>query len=324
MSRFVSHFFVSKIFFGQKVFGRILCLSLLLGLMPSHATCAEDPQNILFYGNSFTLGAGSLRDVPTLVRRIANVAGRTTSNFVNAAVAGKDFAFHERRNFRVIDRRLPEAENWDYVVMQNFSTAPTRLGDLSLHRSQAVSLYQKVADRSPDVTPVLFETWARAPGHSFYEPPAPDFPGGPAEMQQELRDGYLLAASDIDAATSPGKTRIAPVGDAWESLDWKVDSESLHGEDLYHAANPGTLLAALTIYATIYQDNTADLDLTTVLRELRLPTSYGPILADAADHAVFGVPEPSTLVLLAFASGGLLIGPRRTRVGRCSKPNRSI
>ena len=290
----------------------VLALFLVFGLMAAPSSRAEDPQNILFYGNSFTLGSGSTMNVPEMMQGIILAAGRTSPSLINAAVSGKDFTFHLTRNLRVIDRRISESENWDFVVMQNFSTAPTRLGDVDQHRTDSVSLYQKVAERSPEVTPVLFETWARAPDHDFYHPATLKFPGGPAQMQQEVRNGYRLAAEDIDAASNPGTARIAPVGDAWENRNWVIENQNLHGNDLYHAANPGTLLAALTIYATIYQDDTADIDLSDLLSELNLPASYGPTLAAAADHAVFGVPEPSTFVMLMLACGGLLLSTQRT------------
>ena len=306
---------MSSSFFGYPL--RVLCLSFVFAQLATPSLQAEDPLNVLFYGNSFTLGSGSSRSVPHLFRSIALAAGHSRPRATDGAVSGKNFAFHLARNFHVINTGLPAAEDWDFVVMQNFSTAPTRLGDLNRHRSDSVRLYQKVADRSPDVTPVLFETWARAPGHAFYDPATLEFPGGPAQMQQELREGYRLAAMDIDTAAGPDTTRIAPIGDAWEDLDWRVRGAPLHFTDLYHAANPGTLLTALTIYATIYQDDTADIDLTDILADLRLRPSYGSILTKAADHAVFGVPEPSAVVLLLFASLLLLAAGRRNGVCRC-------
>ena len=291
---------------------KALCLSLVFALLGAATLQAEASENILFYGNSFTRGAGSSSSVPDLVQSIAIAAGRASPNVVNAAVGGKDFTFHITRNFPIINNGIPTTEHWDFVVMQNFSTAPTVLGDLSQHRSDSVSLYQKVADRSPGVTPVLFETWARAPGHDFYDPPLPKFPGGAAEMQQELREGYFFAAEDIDAAAGPGTARIAPVGDAWESLDWMIGTNKLHSTDLYHAANPGTLLAALTIYGTIYQDDTVDIDLGSILEELNLPAIYGPRLASAADQTVVRAPEPSTCLLLLLACGGNLCCVQKT------------
>ncbi len=296
---------------------RVFCFLLMFALTAVPSLQAEDPLAVLFYGNSFTIGSGASRSVPRLFRSIAVAAGHPRPRATNGAKSGKDFSFHLARNFQIINTGLPVADDWDFVVMQNFSTAPTRLGDQAKHRSDSVRMYQKVADRSPDVTPVLFETWARAPGHEFYDPTTLQFPGGPAQMQQELRDGYRLAALDIDTAAGPGTARIAPVGDAWEDLDWKVGADPLHFTDLYHATNSGTLLAALTIYATIYQDDTADIDLTDILTNLNIQPSYGSILAKAADHAVFGVPEPSAVVLLLFASLLVLAAGRRNGVCRC-------
>ncbi len=297
---------------------RVLYLLIAFTLLSSTLR-AEEPSNILFFGNSFTNGAFSSQSVPDIFQSIAIAAGRPMPNLVNAAVNGKDFTWHLENNLPIIDSGLLAEEKWYYVVMQNLSIAPTRIGDVNQHRADSVSLYQEVANHSPQVTPVLFETWARAPGHEFYsddfEGPA-EFPGGSVQMQQELREGYHLAAMDIDTAAGSGTVRIAPVGDTWESMDWRVNSRPLHASDRYHAANSGTLLAALTIYATIFEDDTADIDMSGVLAGLRLPAGYGPLFTAATDQTVFGVPEPTSFVLLAL--GTLLAFRQRSSAFRRS------
>lgn len=257
-------------------------------------------QNILFYGNSFTLGQGSTDSVPNLVRDIATAAGQTTPTVVNAAVSGQDFAWHLANNTAVISNGLPMGQQWDFAVLQNFSTAPTHLGNLAQHRSNSVSLYQEIANHSPAYTPVLYETWARAPGHSFYTGGSPAFPGGPAEMQAELRNGYQLAAQDIDAAAGSSVVRVAEVGDRWEETNWN----NLHADDLYHAQNRGTLLASLEIYSTIYQAPTNGIDLSSVLGGLGLTTYEGQYLTSIVDGLVPpDPPDPPTQVTLKFDFG---------------------
>ena len=273
--------------------------ALLLAITPAQAGL-----NILFYGNSFTLGSGSSRSVNALVDDIAVAAGQENPFTYSGAVAGMDLAYHLANNTGIISNAIAPGDTWDYVVLQDYSTRPTHIGSLSGHRADFVSMYQTVAAHSPDVEVIGFETWARAPGHSIYAGTSPSFPGGPAQMQGELRDGYALSTMDVNFLAGPGTSRVAPVGDAWESTGWN----NLHSTDLYHANNRGTLLAALVIYGTIYQDDVSDIDLTGVLASLNMPGPYGDYLAGIADQYI--VPEPTSGVLL-LAGGALALRRRR-------------
>ncbi|QDS98840.1 hypothetical protein [Adhaeretor mobilis] len=256
--------------------------------------------NILFYGNSFTNGLGSTESVPNLVRDIATAAGHTTPTVVNAANNGSSFTWHLANNAGVISSGLPISEQWDFAVLQNFSTTPTHLGNVAQHRADSVSLYQQIAAHSPSHTPVLYETWARAPGHNYYTSGVPDFPGGPSEMQAELRNGYLLAAQDIDVSTGGRIARIAEVGSRWEDANW----DNLHSDDLYHAQNRGTLLASLEIYSTIYQQQTSGIDLSSVLGELGLSLYEGQFLTSITDGLIPpDPPAPPDQVTLKFDFG---------------------
>ena len=272
----------------------LIALLVAAALSSPMARAQAAPQTILFYGNSFTNGSGG---VPFIVRGIAAAAGRPTPNVENAAVDGQTLGYHRTSNTAVIANPLDFAEpagfKWDAVVMQGYSTESTHIGDVAKFRADAVGLYNNVKAHSPAVRPVLFETWARSPGHSFY--PA-TFPNA-AAMQAEVRTAYAQARGDVAAAVPPGTpARVAPVGDAFENAGWS----NLYASDLYHANNRGSLLAALVLYSTLYQDDTADIDLAPVLQSLGLPASAGPELAAVAD-ATTSVPEPTALALLALS-----------------------
>jgi len=224
----------------------------------------ENPKTILFFGNSFTLGIGSTEaqnagGVPGVVQALAAAAGHAAPHVENAAVSGQTLTWHLANNLAVIvspqDFTPDPGFQWDVVVIQDFSTRPTHIGNLPLFRSDVVDIYAAVRAHSPDAAPVLYETWARGPGHSYYTGTDPEFPGGPAQMQQELRDGYAFARADVDAAFGPGTATVAPVGDAWENTGWN----NLHAGDIYHANSRGTYLAALVIFGTIYRERTAGL-----------------------------------------------------------------
>ena len=247
--------------------------------------------NILYYGNSFTNGLGSTKSVPTVVSEIAVAAGNPAPYTINAAVNGQNFSWHLTYNLSPITTAIAPGNHWDYAVLQDYSTAPTHIGNVALHRSNAVALRNAVASHSPDVTAVMFETWARGPGHSFY----PGTFASPEAMQQEVRDGYTLSTGDINAAAGPGSAVYAPIGDAWENANW----DRLHAGDIYHAQNRGTFLTALILYGKIYDDpTTSDIDLSGVLSGLGLNADDGNQLTAVADATL--IPEPASIGLMAM------------------------
>jgi len=286
---------------------RRLAWPLLLALFGALLLPARAPAEglkILYYGNSFLQNYGYPRTVPQLVSDIAVAAGHELPSYVDASADGVGLEVHYAYNLDVISTGLPPDQQWDRVVLQGYSIAPTHVGDLALHRSSAVGLYQAVSSHSAGVIPVLFETWARGPGNPAY----PDvFPGGPAQMQQELRDGYALTAQDIDAAAGAPITRIAPVGDMFEQSDFSAD---LYDEEFYHVSARGALLTSLVLYSAIYNDLTlGDINLGPIL------VSMGLTPEEAEFPGITFVPEPSAIVLaiLGLAAFGVSRLPRRGR-----------
>lgn len=280
--------------------------STLLSLLLASSSSAA-PLNILYFGNSFMNGGSA--NIPSLVSEIAVAAGHEAPFFVDTSVEGFNFNFHLLANTGVIGSSLGPGDKWDAVVMQNYSTEPTHLGSVAQHRSTAVQLYQAVAAHSPSVVPVLFETWARGPGHEFYTGPTPDFPGGPFEMQAELLNAYHLAADDIDLAAGAPIARVAEVGTAFSNTGF---DPNLYESFMYHAEHPGILLAALVTYSSIYNDPTIDdIDLGGILASLGLSPEEGAYLSNAA--TLVTVPEPSSLVLLITAVAGLTLWRWRSR-----------
>ncbi len=280
------------------------------------ATAAAQPKNVLFYGNSFTLGFGSTRSVNAVFRDIAIAAGHPAPLAQSAAASGQSLHWHLNNNTNSIFTLIPPSQDWDFIVMQEHSTKLTKVFDgspafpTSLEESKldVVGLYNLATTRSANVVPVLFETWARGPGHAFYTGSTPAY-SGPAAMQADIRAGYDLLKEAIDTSAGTNLAKIAPVGDAWENANFT----QLHAPDLWHAQNRGTLLAALTIYGTIYDDpTTSDIDLSSVLASLGLSPADGAFLTAAADATL--VPEPHTLVLFGTTClGWSLLGRRHSR-----------
>lgn len=241
---------------------RWLCRAALsIAAVTCVSALAESPKNLLFYGNSFTLGVGSTEaesfgGVPEVVKQLAIAAGYPAPRVENAAVSGQSFAWHLANNTAVISDPADFGEvpdfQWDMVVMQEYSTNPTHIGDPNGFRTDAITLLGTVRAHSPGVRGVLFETWARGPGHDYYTEPFALFPGGPAQMQQEVRDNYELARQDLVATYGPNSAIVASVGDTWESTGW----DALHSTDIYHANTRGTYLTGLVIFGNVYGERT--------------------------------------------------------------------
>lgn len=261
---------------------------------------AEDPKDILWYGNSFTNATccGSTRSVPNIFRDIAVAAGRPAPVNRNAAVDGQTLQYHLTNNTSVITTGIAAGNQWEHVVLQDFSTWPTHIGNLPQHLSSSLALYQKVALHSPNVVPIMYETWARGYGNAFYVGVNPSFPGGPMQMQQELRDGYQLSTANINTSVGSALAKVAPAGDAWKLANFPAN---FYGDGTYHASNRGSLLNALVLYGTIYGDpTTSDINLSSLLTTLNLSTADGVLLTGLADRVL--VPEPTAAALLGLGS----------------------
>lgn len=272
---------------------------------------AEDVKDILWYGNSFTNATccGSSRSVPNIVMDIAVAAGHPAPRNVNASVDGQTMQWHLTNNTARITNGIAAGENWENVVLQDYSTWPTHIGNLAQHLSSTLSMYQLVNTRSPGVVPIMYETWARGPGHSVYLGTTPNFPGGPAQMQQELRDGYHLSTNNINNFVGANVAKYAPAGDAWQNAGFPL---TLYASDIYHGQNRGSLLNALILYGTIYGDTTtSDIPLSSILTTLSISAADGAWLTGIADQTLAAVPEPTAALLIAI--GMFIIGGVRRR-----------
>jgi len=227
----------------------------------------------------------------------------------NAAVDGQTLQYHLTNPTQLgrITTGITAGEKWEFVVLQDYSTWPTHIGNLSQHLSSSLGLYQAVAAHSPDAKAIMYETWARGYGNSFY----PGSFANPAQMQQELRNGYHMSTDNINATAGKLAAKFAPAGDAWELANWPAN---FYGDGSYHASNRGSLLNAMVLYGTMYNDSTiSDINLSSILTPLSLSAADGVLLASLAETVLAPVPEPATgtLVMLTLVS---LTFTRRNRI----------
>lgn len=275
---------------------------LVCATIAAQVSSGQDPKDVLFYGNSFTNATccGSTVSVPNMFRAVAVAAGQPTPRIVNASADGQTLQWHlsSASQMQRITTGIAAGEKWEHVVLQDYSTWPTHIGNLPQHISSSLGIYQAVAAHSPSVVPIMYETWARGYGNSFYTGGAPSFPGGPTQMQQELRDGYQQSTANINSVVGSPVAKLAPAGDAWELANFPAN---FYGDGSYHASNRGSLLNALVLYGTVYDDpTTSDINLATVLAPLGLTAADGVYLTSLADAVLApAVPEPASLLLLS-------------------------
>lgn len=226
-------------------------LSLRLGLTYVVICCgltAQRPLNLLFYGNSYSLDNAT---VPAMVRAIATQAGHPTPRIVPRLFGGTNLAYHRNDPAQVaaIANSLPAGETWDFVVIQGLSVEPTvNQGNPAAFRANAVGIVGNVRAHSPSARAILYQTWARGPGHAFYPAAFPEV----WAMHTEVRDNYAAAASDIDQAFGPGTARVARAGNGVAMMGY---NPAYYHPDLSHPGKPMTILAAMTIYAAIWQSS---------------------------------------------------------------------
>jgi hypothetical protein len=274
--------------------------------------------NILWYGNSFV----NTIQLPTVFQEVAVAGGKTQPYVANAAVDSMTLQWHITNNEGPITADLPAGKTWDYVVEQEYSTRPTNISpssfpSLNPNPAQFISDAKtldndvKTKSSSPNVKPILMETWSRSLSNTdlpnWY--PSPTYPTQIAratEMQTELHNYYNQAQANIGAVA-----QVAPVGDAFEADGW---SDTLYQSDFYHEDNEGGLLAALVLYQTVYGANSTLISYSAMNGQLPGGlAAYGIGSTSAWSQfttlAESVVPEPSSMVLLG--AGALLSLARR-------------
>lgn len=295
--------------------------SVLLALVgaASSVSAAAPALNVLFYGNSFV----NTINLPSIFSSVAVAGGQTAPSYVNAAVDGQTLQYHYTSNTAPISSN-PQSGKWDYVILQEYSTRPIDATNApnygpSLFLQYAPLLYNTVKANSPNVKPVMYETWARQAGnsdlHTWY-PSQPvvgtsnQYMAAANQMQSELHKYYY------QQRTAFGNCDLAPVGDAFQALSF---DSTLYQGDLYHESAKGGLMAAMLIYSQIYNAPVSTIPYATMNSNLSGGLAAYGISSSAAwtsftataDAQTALVPEPTAMVLLGLGSFGILARRRR-------------
>ena len=204
---------------------------------------AEDPQRVLFIGNSYT----GVNKLPEVFLEVVKSSGRPAPVVKSSTPGGRTLKQHLGIAGSM---RLVDEGSWDVVVLQGQSQEPAIAEKDEAVRKEflesAAELCRRVRAKSPKAKICFYETWAR---HAEYWKAAnkgPDVGINPKEMQARLRKWYGVVAKE-NAAT------LVPCGDAWELNYASSAPVRLHTSDHSHPEFVGTYLNALIFFGKIYE-----------------------------------------------------------------------
>lgn len=178
----------------------------------------------LFIGNSLTAS----NDLPGMVATLAQAAGST---FEYRALLRPNFSLqdHWAQDAEEVIRELGA----DVVILQQ---GPSSVGDNPLHLRTWTEAYAPVV-REAGGEPALLMVWPERTRMEAFD---------------AVHDSYAGAADAVNGI-------FLPAGDAWREV-WALDPDvSLYGVDGFHPSRDGSLVAALTVFAILYDEDVRDL-----------------------------------------------------------------
>ena len=185
---------------------------------------------VLFVGNSYVY----FNNLPEILTKLAEVGLQRRIETRMIAPGGWRLKDHWEKGEAL--KALHESK-WDYVVLQDQSTlgvnyyleGKPRITTDEIFRPYAIKWAAEI--RKAGGSPVFYLTWARR---------------ATPEDQAALNYAYMRSARDSGSL-------VAPVGPAWSRLRQRQPAIELFAGDGSHPSPTGSYLAALTLYATLFQ-----------------------------------------------------------------------
>lgn len=208
---------------------------IILSLIISSTSMAQDSAKVLFLGNSYTYG----NDLPTMLSQLATSLGDNIMKD-QSTPGGMTFSGHagSATTYQKIN-----SNDWDFVVLQAQSQEPSfpesQVNEQTL--TYAMQIADSVYANSVCSQVLYFMTWGRENGDAQWEPIS-TFDG----MNARLRSAYLRFADSTDAS-------VSPVGSAWKYVRDNHPTIQLYTGDGSHPNVNGSYLAACTFYASIFR-----------------------------------------------------------------------
>ena len=185
---------------------------------PSELRIANAELRVLFVGNSLTY----TNDLPGMVAALARLEGRS---FAAGSIAYPNVSLEDhaaRGTLDVIRRERP-----DVVVMQQ---GPSSLAESRIDLVDWTRQFDAVIRESGGRTALLM-VWPPTDRIAFFD---------------DVRESYRAAADAIGGM-------FIPAGESWRAI-WRRDaSVPLYGADGFHPSALGTLAAALTVHAVLFE-----------------------------------------------------------------------
>ena len=252
---------------GHLIPRHVLALFVALGIS-AIAGCSNETtkplppgDGILFIGNSLTY----YNDMPEMVQSLADSTG-VPANVHMVAFSNVALIDHWREGTA---RSSIAKGGWRYVVLQQGPSAVQ-------YNRDSLRLLTKMFDdkvRAVGAKTALFSVWPMAVNIA-------DFP--------RAIESYALAAADVDGV-------LLPVAAAWQET-WKLDPEmALYAGDGLHPTMEGSYLAAIVIYAKLFDRSPIGLPASMTLRNgsiVAIAPTTASLLQQAALIAVS--PTPTT------------------------------
>lgn len=201
-----------------------------------------------------------------LVGELAIADGKPAPIIKRQARDGKDLNWHLIQIEAEGENNVLYQEEWDYVVIQEYSSGPTSISQNigpEKFLANALKLYDYVAEHVPSVKIVMYETWARPAAQEQIYTDGYTI----KKMQEELHVGYALAAQKINEKAGQMIAKIAPAGQVWKKYGWDPTLYAGRPDGTkvdYHQGPKGALINAMTLYATIYDEQVSDLSVESV------------------------------------------------------------
>lgn len=230
-------------------------------LLPPDTEIPENALRVLFVGNSLTY----VNDLPAVVAAMATATARDRPPAF-FQVAGPDLSLEDHWRTGAAERAI-RSRAWDYVVMQQ---GPSSLPQNQVHlRTWAETFAGPI--REAGAVPALYMVW---PSLARYD----DF------------DGVLASYSGAAAAVNGV---FLPAGQSWREAWASEPGLALYGPDGFHPSELGTWLAALVIFARLYETSPdiVPATLTPVgAPVLRIPEATAALLREAAARTLAAWP----------------------------------
>lgn len=213
---------------------------LFLALIFCTSLVAQKTRKVLFLGNSYTY----YNNMPQMVADLASSTGDVLIHDQNTP--GGSFLYDHTLSSTSLGKI--QAGDWDYVVLQDQSQAPTLPEyQIGLTRQSAYKLDSIVSAHNLCAETLFYMTWGRKNGDSvFYR-----VYSGYTEATYEYMDSLLHARYLQFADTS--QAEVSPVGRVWRHVRENYPNIELYQADESHPSLAGSYLAACTFYTAIFR-----------------------------------------------------------------------